>query len=64
MSKLFTTAELSGLTIHQLQALYRTIYQELIQSPQGSDTRRNALASLENINRAIANHRSLPAPRF
>ena len=63
MSKLFTTAELSGLTLYQLQAIYRTVHQELVQSQPGSDTRRNALASLENISRAITLCRANPTLR-
>ena len=54
MSKLIIAAELSGKSISELRTLYRAVLQELLRSQPGSAQRRNALASLENISRAMA----------
>lgn len=54
MSKLITTAELFGKSITELRALHRAVYDNLIRSAPGSHERRLALASLENISRALA----------
>ncbi len=53
MTTLITTNELGRLSLKQLQGLYRKVFQELIQSKPGSPERRNALASLENIQREL-----------
>jgi hypothetical protein len=58
MFRLITAAELRGRTLSDLQDLYRTVEAELIRSPRGSAQRRNALASPENIARAIAKMRA------
>lgn len=58
MFRLITAAELRGRTLSDLQDLYRKVEAELIRSPRGSAQRRNAIASLENIARAIANLRA------
>ena len=53
MFKLITTAELANRTLPELRSLYRITFNELARSKYGSSERRNALASLENISRAI-----------
>ncbi len=52
--KLITRSHLKRYSKHQLRALFKLTYDELIQSDQDSYERRNALASLENIQREIA----------
>ena len=64
MSRIITASELQNRSLADLQALYRAVQQELSASATGSADRRNALASLENIGRAIAQAQSYPAPRF
>ena len=54
---LITRAELANLTLLELQGLYTRIFNALAASKAGSHERRNALASLENIQRAIARRR-------
>lgn len=61
MSKLFTASELSGLSLEALRALHRQVYDNLVRSEPGSLERRNALASLENIQCAIC-HRLSSGP--
>ncbi len=56
MSRLITTAELQRLTLAELHALRRAVEDELLRSNPDTATRRNALASLENIERAIGIH--------
>ncbi|QLH37736.1 MAG: hypothetical protein HWD60_00230 [Defluviicoccus sp.] len=58
MSRIVTAAELEHRTLEYLQQLYRQVQQELTRSAPGSDQRRNALASLETISRAIARLRA------
>lgn len=53
MTKLITNHELAGLTLSELQGLFRRIFNELAQSDPGTPQRRNSLASLENIQREI-----------
>lgn len=53
MSKVFTPAELQGLSLGALRTLLRTVHEELVQSAPGSDARRIAVLSIEAINRAI-----------
>ena len=62
MCKIITTAELQYRSLAELQALYRKVQQELSMSAPGSAARRNALASLENISRSIAQRRVYPSP--
>lgn len=54
MSRIITAAELHTLSLSELQAMSARVHRELVRSAQGSAARRNALASLENIRRAIA----------
>ena len=63
MSRIITASELQNRSLADLQALYRTVQQELTASAPGSAVRRNALASLENISRANTQRRVL-SPRF
>jgi len=53
MTKLITTNELARLNDLELHGLYRTIFNELVQSDPDTVKRRNSLASLENILREI-----------
>lgn len=54
MSKFITTNELVSKSIPELRTLYRATHDDLVRSEPGSPERRVALASLENISRAIA----------
>jgi hypothetical protein len=51
--KLLTIFELAPRNDNELHATYRDVCNELTKSEKGSADRRNALASLENIERAI-----------
>lgn len=53
MSRLIVSSELQRLTLTELWALHARVHDDLIRSPANSADRRNALASLENIRRAI-----------
>ncbi len=59
MKKVITTMELQQQTGSELSALFRKVSQDLVQSEPGSPERRNTLASLENINRAINTRQTL-----
>lgn len=54
MRKVFTQAALAGRSVTELRALFTAVQQELVRSEAGSQERRDALASLDNISRAIA----------
>ena len=58
MQNIITLAALQGRSLSELQALYSSVQQELVCSERGSQARSDALASLENISLAIAQHRS------
>ena len=62
MSRIITTAALQRCTLSELQTMYRTVHQELVRSAEGSAERRNALASLENIRRAMRQRLRNAAP--
>ncbi len=62
MSSLITAWELQNRTEKELCALFRKVSQEAAQSDPGTPERRNAVASLENINRAL-NTRRAPQPK-
>ena len=49
--KLLSTHELVKCSDSELSALFHTVWIALVRSGSGSAERRNALASLENINR-------------
>lgn len=50
---LITRSELASLNIGELNALYRDTFNALVRSERGTHERRNALASLENIEREM-----------
>ncbi len=52
--KLITRHELASKSISELRVLYRKVFNALVQSVPESAERRNALASLENLDREIA----------
>lgn len=54
MSRLITANELASKSIPELRALYRAAHDDLVRSDAGTHDRRIALASLENISRALA----------
>ncbi len=62
MCKIITPAELQYRSRAEVQALYSKVQHELAVCAPGSAARRNALASLENIGRAIAQRRVYPRP--
>lgn len=62
MSKVITMSELQYLPPGELAAMQRQIRDALTRSAAGSAERRNALASLENINRVLNMRRALKAP--
>lgn len=61
MSKIFTAAALDQRSLPELRTLFRKAQEELAASEVGSIDRRNAIASLDNISRAIAK-RTAPTP--
>lgn len=54
MCKVYTETELHNKTGSELSALFRIVAQELNESHPNTAKRRNRLASLENIRRAMA----------
>ena len=54
MNKLMTIAELQSRTEAELRALFRQATETLARTATGTPERRNNLATLENISRAIA----------
>lgn len=52
--KLITRFELAAKNTHELHALFRKVSDELAVSTPNTSTRRNALVSLENIQRELA----------
>jgi hypothetical protein len=64
MSKIITLATLHHRTISELRALHRKAQQDLAASAAGSPERVAALASLENISRALRAKLALGGPRF
>ena len=54
MCKVFSAAELHNKTGSELSALFRIVAQELNEAQPDTAKRRNRLASLENIRRAMA----------
>lgn len=53
MSGIITTSELENRNKQELSALFCKVSQQVAKSEPGSPERRNALASLENINRML-----------
>ncbi|QYZ64699.1 MAG: hypothetical protein OI74_12485 [Gammaproteobacteria bacterium (ex Lamellibrachia satsuma)] len=63
MRKVITPSELHTKNENELSALFRKVSQDLTGTKAGSAERRNALASLENIQRARACRQTLrPKP--
>ena len=58
--KLITSVELSNKTETELRALFGMVSKALVQTDRGTPERRNALASLENINRTLNGMRARP----
>lgn len=63
MSRIITTASIQSCTLDQLLALHRLVHRELAAADAGSAARRNALASLETLERAITAQRALSQHR-
>lgn len=63
MGRIFTPAELHRLGYDELRSLFNKVSQELAQAAPGTDERRVALASLETIQRAMAQRLSAPRPK-
>lgn len=55
MSGIKRPEDLQGKSLPELSALFRKAQQELVQSDENSEQRREALVSLDNISRAMAN---------
>ena len=51
--KLITQYELEKRSLHELRAIFRSASTALTRSERGTPERRNALANLDNINRAM-----------
>ncbi len=62
MCRIITTSELHNKTDIELSALFQKVSQQVAKSEPGSPERRNALASLENISRAMCSR--LNTPRY
>jgi uncharacterized small protein (DUF1192 family) len=60
MRKVFTQAALAGRSVTELRSLFAAVQQELVRSEAGSQERRDALASLDNISRVIAHRMRSP----
>jgi hypothetical protein len=55
--KLLSTYELARYSNNELSALFHDVWIEVVRTSRGSPERRNALASLENIDRVRSNRR-------
>ncbi len=53
MTKFITRSELSRCSLNELRGVYRKAFNQLVQSQSESHQRRNALATLENINNEL-----------
>ena len=62
MITLLTMQELHGLTAQELGELHQLFSMLLVETEPGTPDRRNILATLENIERAIG-HQARPAAR-
>lgn len=60
--KLISNLELQRLSDSELAALFHSISQYLVRTQRHSHERRNALATLENINRERGARLKYPAP--
>jgi len=64
MSRIIKPAELQRRSLQELHAMLAEVNREITQSASGSAERRNALASHENLSRAIARKLAASGPRF
>ena len=64
MTKVLTQAALAHLSAGELQALHRKVRQDLAASAEGSAERAAALATLENVSRALRAKLVPSGPRF
>lgn len=64
MPKIITPTTLQHRSVHELQALHRKAQQELAASASHSAERAAALATLENISRALCVKLTRSGPRF
>lgn len=63
MNRIIVGSELQSLSLEELSVVFNKANQELVKSAPGSPERRNALASIENIRRAINSRHTLqPKP--
>lgn len=60
MCRIITETELQQLTDSELKSLFNKVTQQLIQSDRGTAARCKALASLDNIQRAMAARMARP----
>ena len=61
MCRIITASELSNKTGNELSALFHKVSQQVASSEPDSPDRRNALASLENISRAMCSRLNTPS---
>ena len=62
MNRIIVASELQNRSLEELTVAFNKAQQELVKSSPCSAERRNALASIENIRRAI-NHRQVQRPK-
>lgn len=63
MNRIIVASELQNRSLEELKVAFHKAQQDLARSAAGSAERRNALASLENIGRAIDSRQTLrPKP--
>ena len=60
MCRIITASELNNKTSNELSALFYKVSQQVAKSEPGSPERSNALASLENISRAMCTRHTEP----
>jgi len=60
--RLITNIELTGRNESELRALFGSVTKTVAQTERGSAERRNGLASLENISRAMVRQRQAAVP--
>lgn len=63
MSRIITPSELHCLGEEELRSLFHKVSQDLAQTEAGTQERREALASLDNIQRAMAERIATPRPK-
>lgn len=60
--KLITRFQLASLSTGELHALYREVFNALVQTDPGTAARRNCLASLDNLEAEIIARKTGPRP--